>query len=72
MKDSNIRSLSVFSTNVKDSNIRSLSIFSTNVLSYQTFVTVVSVVKVYFEDTKIEKRDLKYFNLYCDTMYICS
>ena len=33
-------------TNVKDLNIRSLSIFSTNVLSYQTFVTVVNIVKM--------------------------
>ena len=32
-------------TNVKDSNIRSLSIFPTNVLSYQTFVTVINIVK---------------------------
>ena len=30
-------------TNVKDSNICSLSIYSTNVLSYQTFVTVLNI-----------------------------
>ena len=56
---------------MKDLNIHLLSIFSTNVFSYQSFVTMVNVVKMYFGDTKIEKRGLKYFNMYCDTMYIC-
>ena len=33
-------------TNVKDSNIRLLSIFSKNVFFYQTFVTVVIIIKM--------------------------
>ena len=38
--------LSSAGTNVKDSNIRPLSIFSTNVLSYQTFVAMINIVKM--------------------------
>ena len=62
-------------TNVKDSNIRLLSIFSTNVLSYQTFVTVVNEVKmqlILFWGYKNWEKRFKYFNLYCDTTYICN
>ena len=33
-------------TNAKDTNICSLSIFSTNVFFYQTFVTVVIIVQM--------------------------
>ena len=57
-------------TNVEDSNIRSLSIFSTNVLSYQTFVTGKYSKSVINSILGIQKlRGLKYFKLYCDTTY---